>query len=691
MKTFFSLLIMCFAACTTPPQDKPNKALEKILTFQDSRTSADSLYIFLRNPDPLLISRAVVALGQMQDTIAIDTLISLAGTSFTDVSQKCIFALGQIGFGTASLSSQLRIEAALLELFEKTKEPSVRSTILEALGKTGSKRSFYLILKAMGDTLSLMRKEAAWACARLAIRNIRRDQPDPGLIQNLKHPDSDVRWASAHALMRIHDKKTAPDILPALKDDDDRVRMDAARALGLMKLEANDPDYKEIIQALVVSAFNDRDWKVRVNAVNALGNFKFYQDDLKKIYFLIAFEGKKDSNIHVRVSAIRSMVKSYREDIKDADPFLQDFADRFLNNAEPQEKAEILIALAQMFKKKILSNKSMTAQIEELIKSPDGYLRSRLAEALGYTESPAAINYLEKTLKDSFGLVQNNTLDALSKIKNRQAENLIIGALETQDLTLLSIAAGILSVDETVKKDRTKSDLLSGTIMHSFREIKPPVDVEAQMAIFDALGEFKSQSAVPFLKPFLNDSDRVVAKNAAKNLEKITGVKPAPPDTIDKTVRPIDFTYYLKVKSGKPTAVIETNKGRIDIEFNIDDAPLTVINFIKLSERKFFDGLRFHRVVPNFVIQGGDPLGTGWGGPGYSIRSEFSPLHYERGSLGMASAGKDTEGCQWFITHSPQPHLDGRYTIFGKVRNGMDVVDAIQVGDTISQIKIIWH
>ena len=110
------------------------------------------------------------------------------------------------------------------------------------------------------------------------------------------------------------------------------------------------------------------------------------------------------------------------------------------------------------------------------------------------------------------------------------------------------------------------------------------------------------------------------------------------------------------------------------------------MNFIKLSENKFYNGTVFHRVVSNFVIQGGDPGGTGYGGPGYSIRSEFSPLTYERGMVGMASSGKDTEGSQFFITHSATPHLDGRYTIFGKVIGGMDVVDEIMTGDSVVDV-----
>jgi cyclophilin family peptidyl-prolyl cis-trans isomerase len=109
---------------------------------------------------------------------------------------------------------------------------------------------------------------------------------------------------------------------------------------------------------------------------------------------------------------------------------------------------------------------------------------------------------------------------------------------------------------------------------------------------------------------------------------------------------------------------------------------------VQLAEKGFYDGIRFHRVVPNFVAQAGCPIGNGWGGPGYEIRNEDSPLRYERGMVGMATAGKDSGGSQFFVTHSRQPHLDGRYTIFGKVIRGMDVVDSIEIEDTIKKVKI---
>jgi len=113
------------------------------------------------------------------------------------------------------------------------------------------------------------------------------------------------------------------------------------------------------------------------------------------------------------------------------------------------------------------------------------------------------------------------------------------------------------------------------------------------------------------------------------------------------------------------------------------------MSILRLVRGGFYRGLTFHRVVPNFVVQGGDPRGDGWGGPGYTLRSEFSTVRYGRGTVGMASAGKDTEGSQFFITHSPQPHLDGRYTVVGRVLRGMDVVDALRVGDRIVDARTL--
>lgn len=140
----------------------------------------------------------------------------------------------------------------------------------------------------------------------------------------------------------------------------------------------------------------------------------------------------------------------------------------------------------------------------------------------------------------------------------------------------------------------------------------------------------------------------------------------------------------------KMTATIETDKGTITIELFPNRAPLTTANFVNLSKRGYYDGLTFHRVVPNFVIQGGDPLGTGTGGPGYRFRDEFHPelRHSGAGILSMANAGPNTNGSQFFITLSATPHLDNRHSVFGKVTDGMDVVQSIQKGDRMRKVTI---
>jgi peptidyl-prolyl cis-trans isomerase B (cyclophilin B) len=137
-------------------------------------------------------------------------------------------------------------------------------------------------------------------------------------------------------------------------------------------------------------------------------------------------------------------------------------------------------------------------------------------------------------------------------------------------------------------------------------------------------------------------------------------------------------------------AVIETNRGTIELELYPQYAPKTVNNFYFLARQGYYDGVSFHRVISNFMIQGGDPTGTGRGGPGYKFGDEFigNPLKHETGVISMANAGPATNGSQFFITHSPQSHLDGRHTVFGKVTKGQDVVDAIRQGDKMLKVTV---
>jgi cyclophilin family peptidyl-prolyl cis-trans isomerase len=157
-----------------------------------------------------------------------------------------------------------------------------------------------------------------------------------------------------------------------------------------------------------------------------------------------------------------------------------------------------------------------------------------------------------------------------------------------------------------------------------------------------------------------------------------------------KAVKAIDWTIIDKLH-GESKVHIVTSKGDVTLHLFPDRAPGSVANFIQLAEQGFYNGKAFHRVVPNFVVQSGCPRGDGFGSLDFTIRSELAGAYYDdEGYIGMASAGPHTEGTQFFITHSPAPHLDGRYTIFGKVTSGMDVVHRLEIGDTINQINILY-
>ena len=152
-----------------------------------------------------------------------------------------------------------------------------------------------------------------------------------------------------------------------------------------------------------------------------------------------------------------------------------------------------------------------------------------------------------------------------------------------------------------------------------------------------------------------------------------------------------DAPPAIQLEAGKQyTATISTNRGDIVIALDAGHAPKTVNNFVFLANEGFYDGVTFHRVIRDFMIQGGDPSGTGMGGPGYKFEDEVrtNPLKHETGVLSMANAGPNTNGSQFFITHSPQPHLNGRHTVFGKVTSGMDVVNAIRQGDVMTRVEI---
>jgi cyclophilin family peptidyl-prolyl cis-trans isomerase len=213
----------------------------------------------------------------------------------------------------------------------------------------------------------------------------------------------------------------------------------------------------------------------------------------------------------------------------------------------------------------------------------------------------------------------------------------------------------------------------------------------ARAALLGALKACSPESALPLLNDALADKDWALRLRAASLLTELD-----PASDARTRIRPVPVSHpsdwYARPELATPPvsthAFIDTDRGTIQIELAVLDAPITVDTFTTLARQGFFNGLPIHRVVPDFVIQGGDPRGDGEGGPGFTIRDEINQLPYMRGTVGMALDWADTGGSQFFITHAPQPHLDGRYTVFGRVMTGMDVVDQIEPWDVIRRIRI---
>ena len=198
-----------------------------------------------------------------------------------------------------------------------------------------------------------------------------------------------------------------------------------------------------------------------------------------------------------------------------------------------------------------------------------------------------------------------------------------------------------------------------------------------QFPDFQFLYDAKEKLALP--------RDNEILQSLQQAIDYFEGVE-TPTPVANEFNHPIDWDFVATIDA-EQMVKLTTEKGDIILRMLVNDSPGSVANFMALADTGYYSPSIFHRVVPNFVAQGGDPRGDGWGGEDYSIRSEIGPLRYQTGSVGMASSGKDTEGVQWFITHSPTPHLDGRYSIFAVVSSGMEVVHQLELGDEIISIE----
>ena len=316
---------------------------------------------------------------------------------------------------------------------------------------------------------------------------------------------------------------------------------------------------------------------------------------------------------------------------------------------------------------------------------PDSKIRVSAAESYGLLSKTSVVPRLAGLFADEDPDVRAAAFDQLYTLDTANRSFYLTKALADPDYMLVVVALDKIGTDTLRQYLPTLSQLIKQGA---------GVDRDVRRSVVEALKSFitagvRDTAVMEILVTAAIDPEYVIRRSAAEiyrdyfNQDRYSIVPPSNSRLSERKIKAAIDRYKFN-----PTATISTSKGDIEVELFFDIAPMTVLNFIELANSGFYNGLLFHRVVPNFVVQGGDPRGDGWGGPDWYIRCEYSTERYKRGSLGVATSGKDTGGSQFFITLSPQPHLDSRYTVFGEVTKGMELADLIVKGDLISKITI---
>jgi cyclophilin family peptidyl-prolyl cis-trans isomerase/HEAT repeat protein len=662
--------------------------IDRILEIQDKRTIHDGKLIsYFSDNDPLVRERAVTAFGSMQDTNAIPLLIDkLTRDPEQSVNVAAAFAIGQTA-GLLSQSAKQSLEHDLVWARMDQVRGFARDRLIEEIGKFGTEQSLNdLILRFGNDLLAVKSTVLSMSIARFAMRNISSREAVQYLLQFIKS-DNSTPWEVVYALQRIgnHEeiKNNIELIAPLWKSSNSNVRMHLATLLGKIK---NSTVALEPLQKMFEF---DPDWRVKVNAVRALCNYnlKNKSEILNRIQW--TFDSKNMNLSMATIGAFgNSSMKNDNGDggIKEIFSRLEKISLNSDNSFSWQLQGEAANVLAKLRGKKALPfikvNKEMSVN-----------LQAQFVVALGTTGSSEVSPVLESLIDDENYILTRSALEAFRELCQRnstdsglieRAYRAAIKSLTFNDPAVVTTAASILG-DSIFLRSSSFEPLVDALSKSNI-----PNDIEAIQEIINTLGKLKDGRAVKILQEQFNARDITVIRAAVSALKEITGQDYS--SEIPLYIEPIYVDYDTAYLHSLPETVyvtMETIRGDVKMELYKNRAPFTVTSFLKLAtQRGLYRGLSFHRIVPNFVVQGGDPHGDGWGGPGYAIRSEFSLLSFETGSIGMASSGKDTEGSQFFITQSPQPHLDGRYTNFGKVISGMDIVNRLELDDHILDIRL---
>jgi cyclophilin family peptidyl-prolyl cis-trans isomerase/HEAT repeat protein len=608
--------------------------------------------------------RAALAIGRVGLAEGVEPLTRLLSDSEIEVRQMAAFGLGLIGDPSA--------RPALLGAL-KDAQPVLQGRAAEALGQIGD--------RADADAIGTMVQAHVKAGALMGI------VPDD-LTHPLSAPAEAVRlglyalarlgaydalaaavlvngqpvstwWPVAYALQRVGDPRAAP-ALAALVNTPGRFTASfAVRGLGSSKATQAAPVLRQIVEQRRMAA------PVVIQAVRSLAAVR----DAAAVPVLITIvtDVKSDPTLRLEaMNALGALVTTQHVEL------LLDL----VSNSVPGIRGAALQALARVDPDTFLT------ALASLDADREWSVRVAMANALGTLPAARSLPRLTLMLQDPDQKVISAVLSALAASKATGVEKVLLDRLNSQDLSVRAAAANALADLKIASAVQPLAD--------AYRRAASEDSYTARAAALGALARLDPAAARPVLMEALKDRDWAVRVRALALLkdQNVTGQdEVARPAAAGQSITDPQWQALVAPKFS-PHAFIDTDKGTIELELAVIDAPLTVGNFIALARKGFFRNVAIHRVVPDFVVQDGDPRGDGEGGPGYTIRDELNELPYLRGTVGMALDWEDTGGSQFFITHSPQPHLDARYTVFGRVVNGMDVVDQLVQWDVIRNVRI---
>jgi len=629
------------AATHAKPVPLPNANLRhEIVIAEDRRDWANGVLAgALKHAEPEIRARAALATGRLQDSTTVPALLPLLADRSPIVRREAAFALGQIGHRSARPA---------LEKACGDSDPIVRENAVEALGKLGDVAATPQILKALHVWSPAERLRACESLWRLA------DTTAAGAIiaEIPGARDPALRWRLTYALEKLPlPARVVPAVSPLLTDREPVVRAHAARTLGREK--------SPLATASLLGALDDADPAVVVNVIRALQ--------------LIA------DGSHPGTGARFARLLLHR------DPYVRvtaasALADSFAWVGSGADSAAIVAALRHGAEDSDFATRGAAgrALIVRLKLSGLDMARPLFADTSAYTRT-AVIDGLRQMRAEDIEQNPPRVVNALSGQYFNGTHTLV-------RMTAAEVAGQLIGKTHRPEIERLLEPLRAGV---------GDRNVLIAAAAAGALADAGDTASVPLLaKAYAtrgHDADadaRIGIRDALRQLagrafaDSVERANPAP-------APPVAYADSFFAPPSARRAILHTSEGDIEWAFYGALAPQTVKNFIRLAQRGYFDSLKVHRVVPDFVIQDGDPTGTGSGGPGYTIRCEYNDLRYEAGMVGMALSGKDTGGSQWFVTLSPQPHLNGRYTIFARVTRGLDVARRITQGATVYRVEVL--